>query len=547
MSKEKYHKVLLPLVDIYEHAGDQVFDKLARSEGEGKNLAIFPYDFLDDLSSTNNGVLAAAKEDALKQVKNIVHNGVKSSLALTGAALTFQFSAGLDIAFMDYAGRAENKPKFSLTNVVEQIGKSLGIKPVLITSNSKKHIKYASRDIFVEDPEFLLVNRDIVNEGLIKGNKELFDALEGTNRTGIPIEQACEILRRDKLYPNQFIQSESKISLDGTYRDEDGAILEDLTEDRGSIYKHARVTGRIVKNKSGSRMELEDMVVSLVPFDKKYGYQLSVGKHPVNNMFGIMPRDEEQFLAMQYGLLDPNISLMFLCGSQGSGKTLLSYVCAVDQILGYGKDVSKARGYPNINGSYGRYDQIVVLKPNDILGGKSRDVGYLPGNLFDKIRPHIAPYIDAHKESNMGRKLRFEDMLLHPNFKNDFGDARDKQLEKALGGYFHPYKEPIEMTFSGFMRGRSFTNTLILMDETQNWTPYEVKTLIERSGEGCKIIVMGDPAQVDNPLCTREINGLTSAISQYIDKPYSSLLRLSTNYRSQMSADSLSWKVYSQG
>ena len=102
------------------------------------------------------------------------------------------------------------------------------------------------------------------------------------------------------------------------------------------------------------------------------------------------------------------------------------------------------------------------------------------------------------------------------------------------------------MTYSGHVRGRSFRNTLILVDEAQNFTPYELKTIIERTGEGCKIVLMGDPAQVDNPFCSREINGLTHAIKQYIDKPYSALVTLTRNYRSQMSEDAKSWRVFSQ-
>ncbi len=84
----------------------------------------------------------------------------------------------------------------------------------------------------------------------------------------------------------------------------------------------------------------------------------------------------------------------------------------------------------------------------------------------------------------------------------------------------------------------------MLIDEAQNFTPYEIKTILSRLGEGCKAIIMGDPDQTDNPSCSREINGLTHSINHYLGKPYSCLVKLSHNYRSQVSMDADAWKTY---
>ena len=108
-----------------------------------------------------------------------------------------------------------------------------------------------------------------------------------------------------------------------------------------------------------------------------------------------------------------------------------------------------------------------------------------------------------------------------------------------------PNKAAIHITDSSYLRGRSFKNTLILVDEAQNFTPYEMKTTIERLGENSKIIIMGDTVQFDNPRCSKDINGLTSAINHYLKAPYSFLMYLPNNYRNQASLDSLSWKVCS--
>jgi PhoH-like ATPase len=236
-----------------------------------------------------------------------------------------------------------------------------------------------------------------------------------------------------------------------------------------------------------------------------------------------------------------------LCGSQGSGKTLLGYVSSVLQVLSDGELKSKGQDIPATlqYGAPGRFKQIVLLKSNDILGGAKRDVGFLPGSLYEKIKPHITPYIDAHRESVLGSKYAFEEMFKHPVHETDFGKRRSEYASNtSIDGKFLPNNEAVELTYSGYLRGRSFSNTLMIIDEAQNFTPYEMKTIIERAGEGCKIIIMGDPLQQDNPDCSSKINGLTHAIKHYLPKPYSALVSLGTNYRSIMSRDATDWKAY---
>jgi PhoH-like ATPase len=253
----------------------------------------------------------------------------------------------------------------------------------------------------------------------------------------------------------------------------------------------------------------------------------------------------EQYLALQYGLFNPNVELFFLTGSQGSGKTLLSYVSAIDLILEYDSGVSIARGLKDNKNAF--FKQIVLLKPNDVMGGSKRDEGTLPGDLYSKIKKHLGPYEDAHKESILGNSIPFKDMILHPNYVNDFGQMRSTDSNKKINNEaLFPKHEVIELVSSGYFRGRSFKDTLILVDESQNFTPYETKTIIERAGPGCKCVIMGDPAQFDNPDCSKQINGLTYAIKQNLENPYSCLVNLSENYRSQMSEDAGKWKVFSR-
>jgi len=182
------------------------------------------------------------------------------------------------------------------------------------------------------------------------------------------------------------------------------------------------------------------------------------------------------------------------------------------------------------------------------MGGKRREVGFLPGSLYDKIRKQLDSFADAHKKSILGDNIPFEAMFLHPKYSNEFEELRSKEISNIkIGGRAHlpPHWEAIELTYSGFLRGRSFQDTLVLIDEAQNFTPYEIKTIIARMGFGCKVIVMGDPYnQIDNPLCSPTFNGLTHAIQKFLPEPYSGELNLPKVYRSQMAEHAANWAAY---
>jgi predicted ribonuclease YlaK len=510
-----YHEVFLPFPDVYELGGIEAFSQLERrTEGE-RNLVVVPMPFvarLDEAKTRENSQGAHDTLDALK--------GLDQRRTVREGMTICSMSEGLDVAFVDKP--AIDPDDFSVTALEATVRKHWcreEQRPKLITRKEKYHIKFEGRGMIVEEPKFLQVSQDIVNEGIITGNDDLMARIYEKGNS-VPLETAADMLGRE-LYINQFIQFRAE-----------------------GAYVYARVTADMERDKTGSRIvRIRNPRAEMLEQGIR---KMHVGEHYRDNVLGITPRDMEQFLAMQYGLLNPDVSLMFLCGSQGSGKTLLAYVCAIDQILWYDQEVRNKRRQNNEKKG-GSFRNMIVLKPNEILGGKRRDIGALPGDLYQKIKPHIMPYIDAHRESVLGKMLPFEEMLLHPKFVNDFGGPRDPALASLkidCCAHLPADMEMVEMTYSGFMRGRSFRDTLILMDEVQNWTPYEVKTIIERAGEGCKVVIMGDPAQTDNPNCSREINGLTHAIRHYLPMPYALLIRLPRNYRHQMSADADGWRVF---
>jgi len=168
-------------------------------------------------------------------------------------------------------------------------------------------------------------------------------------------------------------------------------------------------------------------------------------------------------------MLDPSVSLVTLTGEAGTGKTLLSVAAALQQVL-------KTK----------EYMRVVISKPNQPMGGKSRDIGFLPGDISEKMEPWIAPFKD--------------------NLEFIFGSDEYEQ-------YINSGTISIEALM--YMRGRSIPNSFIIVDECQNLMPKEIKAIITRVGYGSKIVLLGDISQIDNIFLDFATNGLTAAIEAF--------------------------------
>jgi len=515
---ENYHTVFVPCPDIFELSGKEVFTKLERTHGDGKNLVIVSMGLVDELHQIAGDSASEGAADALQFLKEQRRNsGPPSKEGISFGTI----SGGLDIAFVQKDSK-RSRGGFLVPDLEKVVTANINRKPVFITSSARNHIDYLGRGMLVEEPRFLQVNADIVREGIVSGSDDLLARLNDiSSGHTLPLEEAAAMLGQE-LRLNQFVRFTGP-----------------------GQYQYARVAARLVKSGNGTIVEVRDPQLKLLD-PRENSKRMHIGEHSMDNILGIKPRDMEQYIAFQYGLLNPDVQLFFLCGSQGSGKTLLTYVAAVDQVLFYGTETSRRRGMDESRKS-GGFRHIILLKPNEVLGGSRREVGALPGSLYEKMRPHLEPYIDAHEESVLGELFPFEQMLYHPRFSQNGFPQRSEEANKANipGGAHLPFWEVMRMTYSGFMRGRSFRDTLVIVDEAQNFTPYEVKTILERIAEGSKIIIMGDSLQTDNPHCSRGINGLTHAIKQYLDRPYTALVNLSTNYRSQVSDDAQGWRTFS--
>lgn len=221
----------------------------------------------------------------------------------------------------------------------------------------------------------------------------------------------------------------------------------------------------------------------VVQMDDSYSYRSE--RHAV---WGVQARNLEQDIAMNL-LMDPEIDLVSLLGLAGSGKTLLALACGLQQTL----DV-------------GLYDRIVITRATVPMG---QDIGFLPGTEREKMEPWMGAVKD-----NLSFLLGEE--------------AQD--LYSVLG------EHRIEIAALSFTRGRTFTRTWMIVDEAQNLTPHQMKTIVTRMGEGSKIIVLGNNSQIDTPYLTAHTNGLSKVAVQFAGWPYSGHIVLKESERSRLAA-----------
>ena len=180
--------------------------------------------------------------------------------------------------------------------------------------------------------------------------------------------------------------------------------------------------------------------------------------------YGIKPRNAEQTFSLNM-LMDPEIKLMALTGKAGTGKTLLALAAAIEQ--------------------HRQYEQILLARP--IVALSNRDLGYLPGDASEKINPYMQPLFD---------NLAVIKHTFNPR-SNEYQLIEDMLKEERLN-----------ITPLAYIRGRSLSNAFFIIDEAQNLTPHEIKTIITRAGEGTKMVFTGDLQQIDSPYLDMKSNGL---------------------------------------
>ncbi len=192
-------------------------------------------------------------------------------------------------------------------------------------------------------------------------------------------------------------------------------------------------------------------------------------KWEMPNSYGIWPRNVEQIMVYNL-LIDPNVQVVTIAGKAGTGKTMLALLAGLTQTF---------------NGTK-LYDKILFSRPIIPIGN---DIGYLSGDMKDKLAPWMGAYSD-NLYFILGRM-------------KDLGIKRRKK-EKI--------EDILQLEALTFMRGRSIRGEFCVIDEAQNLTPFEAKTIISRAGEGTKFVLLGDPGQIDNPYVDEQSNGLMHAV-----------------------------------
>lgn len=212
--------------------------------------------------------------------------------------------------------------------------------------------------------------------------------------------------------------------------------------------------------------------------------------HDVQNVWGIRPRNREQHYALD-ALLDERIKLVTLMGKAGTGKTLLALAAGLKRTV-----------------NDREFRRLVVARPTISMG---KELGFLPGTLEEKLSPWMQPIHDALEmlgDLNMGQENRRSTDLLR----------NGTIVVEALS----------------YIRGRSIAGQFMIIDEAQNLTPLEVKTIITRVGHGTKIVLTGDPYQIDNPYVDSASNGFIYVVNRFREHAIAAHVELSHGERSEL-------------
>jgi PhoH-like ATPase len=210
------------------------------------------------------------------------------------------------------------------------------------------------------------------------------------------------------------------------------------------------------------------------------------------DVWGIQAKNLGQRFALD-ALLNPEISLVTLTGRAGTGKTLMALAAGLHAVL-----------------DEHSYRRLLVTRPVIPMG---KDVGYLPGDKDEKLRPWMQPIYD---------NLEF---LMSTMYKDQMvADMVTRLQDKGL----------FEVEALTYIRGRSIPQQLIIVDEAQNLTPHEIKTIVSRAGEGTKLVLTGDPYQIDHPYLDFSSNGLCYAVEKFKESPMAAHVTLTKGQRSEL-------------
>lgn len=287
---------------------------------------------------------------------------------------------------------------------------------------------------------------------------------------------AAEDYHTDQLVDDVALLSKGYHSLSGSFWDRVSKV--ETRQERGRTWHQVQLTDNLpALHVNEFILDEQGFVGWVKDIDADEILVLDMHQEPLmqQEAWGLRPRDIHQALAL-FALLDPEIHLVNLTGAAGSGKTILALAAAIEQTM-----VSK------------RYRRIIATRS---VQGLDQEIGFLPGTEAEKMEPWLGAITDNLE-------------ALHMDDENTHGSV-DYILQKV----------PLQFKSLNYIRGRSFQQSLILIDECQNLTPHQMKTIITRAGAGSKVVCLGNLAQIDTPYLSATSSGLTYLTERFKDFPH---------------------------
>jgi PhoH-like ATPase len=364
-----------------------------------------------------------------------------------------------------------------------RIDKGLGILKVMSYDCLKNAI--FPPDLDIRHPDHTIIATAKAIQALIPDKKTVLVSRDINMRVicdsvGMPAEDYTSekaVRSSDELYNGFVIQPVDEQVIDRYYEGEAIIIPEDETDELWHPNQYIMLVSNSNEKKS-----------ALAKFEN-YHTPLKNVIHKKIADWNIEARNKEQAFAIDM-LMNPNIKIVSLVGRAGSGKTLMAIAAGLQQTIGLRSDEN-------------HYDRLIVSRPVQPLG---KDIGFLPGTMEEKMLPWLMPIQD--------------------NLKFLMGDRTNLEMYMDKG--------KIEVEALTYIRGRSIANAYIVIDEAQNLTKHEVKTIITRIGEGSKIILTGDIEQIDNVYVNETSNGLAHAIEKFKEYPIAGHVSFKKGERSEL-------------
>ena len=273
--------------------------------------------------------------------------------------------------------------------------------------------------------------------------------------------------------------------------------MSELFQPGGTALASTPLDGKFFPNQALTLVDINNPSHTALALIRTDGQLEPLAKMPYNGISRIHARNREQRFALSL-LLDDRVPLVTLVGQAGTGKTLLAIAAGLQKVT-----------------EEKRYTRLLISRPVVPMG---KDIGYLPGDMTEKLTPWMQPLYDNF------------DLIFNTQ------DTTEKPAHWRRGHEDLMQLGLLQIEALTYIRGRTIPKQFFVIDEAQNLTPHEVKTILTRAGEGTKIVLTGDTAQIDNPYVDAASNGLTYVIERFRNEPLAGHITLYQGERSDLAA-----------